>query len=237
VVFSVEPGALYDPDENEDSSDDTSEDVDTTDDGTDDATDASTDEIIDDSEDDSGADSSGLSSIFNPFGRDRLFDLDNYLVTEGQTDDGEGAGEFFSDIEDVNPQTIYYVRAYALLSDGTVIYGQDKEFRTEDSCFIATAAFGSIDGQGVRILRQFRDQFLTTSSFGNGIIGWYYKISPPLADIVGQSLFHRALVITLLMPVVFWAWIMINIEMAATALMAAWLLRYFNNERLRRASV
>lgn len=223
VVFSIEPGALFDPDEPEDSSDDTDEDDETTDD--------TNDEIIDDSPDETDSESNGLDSIFNPFGRDRLFDLDNYLVIEGQTDDGEGAGQFFSDIEDVNPQTIYYVRAYALLSDGTVVYGEDKQFRTEDACFIATAAFGSIDGSAVRILRQFRDRYLSSWAGGRVAVSYYYKISPPIAEVVAQSLVLRAVVMLLVLPVAVWAWALLHLELCLFAVTMAAMMKYYLSNR------
>jgi len=137
----------------------------------------------------------------NPFGRDDFFGFDDYFVLDGQTEDGEGDGEYSSQIEDVNPQTVYYVRAYAVLSDGTVIYGNENVFKTNDSCFIATAAFGGIDDFAVQALRQFRDRFLKPYSWGQAFIGAYYHFSPPIADMVARSLLLRALVILLLLPV------------------------------------
>ena len=131
-----------------------------------------------------------------------LFNLNDYFVTEGQTSDGSGTGTYVSEIEGVNPQTVYYVRAYGLLSDGSVIYGNEYQFKTNDSCFIATAAFGSIDMFAVRALRDFRDQYLIPYEWGKSIVNMYYSLSPTIADLVEQSFVLRIMIILLLIPAV-----------------------------------
>lgn len=47
-------------------------------------------------------------------------------------------------------------------------------------CFIATAVYGGYDMPQVRLLRSFRDQRLS-SQLGQRIVGFYYRISPPIA--------------------------------------------------------
>lgn len=54
------------------------------------------------------------------------------------------------------------------------------------SCFIATAAMGDIDHPYVVTLRQFRDQYLSKSTFGRTFIDIYYRYSPPLAKIIAD---------------------------------------------------
>ncbi len=51
-------------------------------------------------------------------------------VTNDHTEDGTGAGEFFSNIGNLQPNTTYYVRAYAENEKG-VAYGNQVTFRTE----------------------------------------------------------------------------------------------------------
>ena len=51
-------------------------------------------------------------------------------------------------------------------------------------CFIATAVYGGYDMPQVRLLRAFRDQRLT-SELGQRIVGFYYRISPPIARWLG----------------------------------------------------
>jgi len=178
VVYSVDPNPVYD-------------------DGT-----------SDDEEDIDGGEAVPLSDNGDgavedePSGFEPFFNFDDYFVREGQTEDAEGIGVYASTIEDVNPQTVYYVRAYAVLSDGSVIYGNEYVFKTKDSCFIATAAFGSIDMYAVKALRNFRDRFLMPYRWGQTVVSGYYLLSPSIADLIEQSYFLRVLVIVLLTPLV-----------------------------------
>ncbi len=217
IVYSVSPQPEYDPDGEIDPPSDGGDGTgngDNTVSPSDSAADGNNGGIIDTDNPD------------NPLGMDSLLNLNNYFVYGGQTDEGDGDGEFTSEIADVNPQTVYYVRAYALLSDGTVMYGNEYRFKTNDSCFIATAAFGSIDDAGVRILRQFRDRYLKTTSWGRFAVSWYYHISPPIADLVSQSLLLRCGVLLLLLPVVLWAWMILHLQVILGSLAAALLMIY-----------
>ena len=70
------------------------------------------------------------------------------------------------------------------------------------SCFIATAAFGtSMEGK-IDALRSFRDATLGKSSAGRAIVEAYYQHSPPVARTIAERPWLRALVRTLLLPVV-----------------------------------
>jgi len=70
-------------------------------------------------------------------------------------------------------------------------------------CFIATAAFGSYLAPEVATLRAFRDEVLMTSSPGRAFVEWYYRVSPPVADLIAE---HESLKIAArwgLAPVVY----------------------------------
>jgi hypothetical protein len=71
-------------------------------------------------------------------------------------------------------------------------------------CFIATAAFGSPLAPQVRLLREFRDRYLLTNGPGQLFTAAYYRISPPLADLVAESEILRAIVRAGLIPVIGW---------------------------------
>ena len=51
-------------------------------------------------------------------------------------------------------------------------------------CFIATAAFGSYIEPHVKVLRDFRDGCLLTNSPGKAFVKFYYRHSPPIADVI-----------------------------------------------------
>ena len=63
-------------------------------------------------------------------------------------------------------------------------YVQPASNRGSD-CFIATAVYGGYDMPQVRLLRTFRDQRLS-SRRGQRVVGFYYRISPPLARWLGS---------------------------------------------------
>lgn len=56
----------------------------------------------------------------------------------------------------------------------------DGETKTKSGCYIATACYGSYDHPDVHVLRRFRDERLSTSTFGRLFVRSYYAISPSL---------------------------------------------------------
>ncbi len=147
-----------------------------------------------------------LTDNDNDTGGETLQPFQVETVREGCTSDGSGQGEFRSDILNITPNTLYFVRSYAKVrfplvsaddvadnDDSTefiemIIYGNEIAFETKDDpCFIATAAYGSPDDSHVLILRQFRDTYLKSSSLGRKLVTTYYTISPPLAQLISGS--------------------------------------------------
>jgi hypothetical protein len=53
-------------------------------------------------------------------------------------------------------------------------------------CFIATACYGTPMAKEVKILSDFRDNYLMTNSLGRIFVGTYYKFSPQIAEYISE---------------------------------------------------
>jgi hypothetical protein len=64
----------------------------------------------------------------------------------------------------------------------------------KSGCFIATAAFGTPLANEIGILREFRDNRLLGSTHGLHLVRIYYRVSPPIANLVARIGFLRRLI-------------------------------------------
>ncbi|OUS06483.1 hypothetical protein A9Q81_02840 [Gammaproteobacteria bacterium 42_54_T18] len=81
------------------------------------------------------------------------------------------------------------------------------EAKANDVCFIATAAYGSIEHPYLYILRNFRDDYLLPTSAGHWFVKQYYYYSPPIARWIKQSEVAKVTTRVLLLPVIALAWL------------------------------
>ena len=77
-------------------------------------------------------------------------------------------------------------------------------------CFIATAAYGTPMAEEIQILRELRDEYLLTNSLGKGLVEFYYKVSPPMAEFISEHPTLKPIVRAALLPAVLMSTIAVN---------------------------
>jgi len=84
-------------------------------------------------------------------------------------------------------------------------------------CFIATAAYGTPMAGEIEILHEFRDEYLLTNPVGRAFVGFYYKVSPPIAEFITEHPSLKPIVRAGLLPVVAMSTVVVNTTPAEKA--------------------
>ncbi len=79
-----------------------------------------------------------------------------------------------------------------------------------DTCFIATAAYGSPMEKHVKLLKKFRDVYLMPHRVGRYIVDLYYHYSPPVAKFIERHETVKDVVRITLMPVIGFSYLMLS---------------------------
>jgi len=95
------------------------------------------------------------------------------------------------------------------LTAGSELTG-DEFIPPFSGCFIATAAYGTPMAEEIEILREFRDGYLLTNPLGQGLVEFYYKVSPPMAEFITEHPSLKPIVRAGLVPAVAMSAIAVN---------------------------
>ena len=86
--------------------------------------------------------------------------------------------------------------------DPPPVENDSEKWYAEWGCFIATAAYGSYLNPHVKILRDFRDEFLISNLLGRKFVHLYYQYGPRIANHVEKYGFLRFLTRQALLPLI-----------------------------------
>jgi len=150
--------------------------------------------------------SSGCGYVNTP--GEGIFAYDEGIVVElvanpvGDNSFSEWTGDVstIADVEDATTNiTIYgdYAITATFLCEGGL-------------CFIATAAYGTPMAKEIEILREFRDKYLMTNPVGKGLVEFYYRVSPPIAEFITEHPSLKPIVRSGLLPVVAMSTVAVN---------------------------
>lgn len=117
----------------------------------------------------------------------------------------------------------YFAPPTAIKADTTNHCGTPSEvigLLTDKKCFIATATFGSPMAPEVVNFRAFRDQYLMTNSWGKKFVRFYYKNSPPMAQLISEYPALRWASLALLWPLSLWVKLVFAIGFLPSVLVA-----------------
>ncbi|MFW6118325.1 MAG: InlB B-repeat-containing protein [Chloroflexota bacterium] len=119
-------------------------------------------------------------------------------------------------IEDINAAST------SIIMDNS--YSVTANFRGAGSgCCVATASCGSPTAREIQILREFRDECMLTSPWGEALANLYYTVSPPMAKFVTEHPSLKPIVRAGLVPAVAISAVTVNTTVAQKVAIAGFL--------------
>lgn len=109
--------------------------------------------------------------------------------------------------------TYYWHVRYKDNHDAWSNWSAETSFTTStltEWCIIATVAYGTPMAEEVKILREFRDEYLLTNQPGRDFVNLYYKMSPPIARFIYDHPSLKPIVRAGLVPAVVMSTIAVN---------------------------
>jgi hypothetical protein len=110
----------------------------------------------------------------------------------------------------------------SITMDGS--YSVIANFSGGGGCFIATAAYSTPMAEEIQALREFRDEYLVSSTVGKALVDFYYTVSPPIAKFITEHPNLKPVVRAGLVPVVAVSDVVVSTssaEKVATAVLVA----------------
>jgi hypothetical protein len=105
-----------------------------------------------------------------------------------------------------------------IIMDSSYLIRADFQATSSPSpCCTATAAFGTPMAREIRVLREFRDEYLLTNRMGTVLVDLYYTVSPPVAEFIAEHPSLRPIVRAGLAPAVVMSAIVVNPALAEKA--------------------
>jgi alpha-tubulin suppressor-like RCC1 family protein len=144
---------------------------------------------------------------------------DGTVVAVGENGNGPCDVSGWTDITQVAAGDYHTV---GLKSDGTVVAVggtvlEDEPHGPEErdnggvgGCFIATAAYGTPLAEEIQILRECRDEYLLTNPLGQALVDFYYRVSPPIAELITEHPGLKPIVRAGLLPAVAMSAVAVN---------------------------
>ena len=105
-------------------------------------------------------------------GENRTFKISRIIEVDG-----------ISNSSNINTSKTYVPSSYSSSSYpsySSSYSSSSNRSKSNEGCYIATMAYGDYDHPQVKILRNYRDQFLSKTLMGRSFIRFYYYISPKL---------------------------------------------------------